>query len=450
MVTLFLCVLTTGIVAAGMGRLTYDHNLLNLQPKGIESVELERVLLNESDHSVWHAISVSHSRDELLARKEQFENLSSVDRTEEIVSLLPEDPEQKTPVIARIKRRLAFLPQQPPLIPVASPAEIRRELAAAGVVLEGNDQQVRATQHRLSRIGDKLVRMSDREVYERISALQQTMAGDLLSQLRALRDVSLPEPPSLDDLPASLVSRFVGKSEHHLLRIYGEGDIWDAEALETFVTDVKRIDPRVTGHPLQTYFASHQMQRSYINAAIYALAAVVVILLVDFRKFSLVALALLPVGAGMLQMFGVMGLLGIPLNPANMIALPLILGVGLDDGVHVVHDFRRQRGKYRVSASTATAIVVTTLTTMIGFGSLMLSSHQGLQSLGRVLTIGVMCCLLSSLVLLPALLRWMSDEGIPSEQAQQKTQPALNTPASSDDPATNETAENPVPRRRSA
>jgi uncharacterized membrane protein YdfJ with MMPL/SSD domain len=91
-----------------------------------------------------------------------------------------------------------------------------------------------------------------------------------------------------------------------------------------------------------------------------------------------------------------------------MIVLPLILGIGIDDGVHVVHDFRRSRGPYRLSASTASAVVITSLTSMVGFGSLMIASHRGLQSLGRVLTIGVSCCLFTSLVMLPALLAWLT------------------------------------------
>jgi len=111
-----------------------------------------------------------------------------------------------------------------------------------------------------------------------------------------------------------------------------------------------------------------------------------------------------PLALGMLQMFGILGLLDLPLNPANMIVLPLILGIGIDDGVHVVHDFRRQSGRYRISASTASAILITSLTTMIGFGSLMIACHQGLQSLGRVLTIGVSCCLFNSFIVLPAIL----------------------------------------------
>ena len=77
-------------------------------------------------------------------------------------------------------------------------------------------------------------------------------------------------------------------------------------------------------------------------------------------------------------MFGLLGLLNIPLNPANMIALPLILGIGVDYGVHIVHEYREQTGPYRMSPGTAVAVLVDALTTIMGFGSLMVASHQGL------------------------------------------------------------------------
>jgi predicted RND superfamily exporter protein len=176
------------------------------------------------------------------------------------------------------------------------------------------------------------------------------------------------------------------------------------------------------------------MQRSYIVAAAYALLAVSFVLLLDFQSFRCMCLALMPVGLGLIQLFGIMGWLNVPLNPANMIVLPLILGIGIDDGVHVVHDYRRQQGRYKLSASTATAVLITSLTTMMGFGSLMLAGHRGLQSLGRVLTIGVCCCLFTSIILLPALLAWFtrnrtdaeSVESVePRETAAPRTSPAL-------------------------
>jgi predicted RND superfamily exporter protein len=108
---------------------------------------------------------------------------------------------------------------------------------------------------------------------------------------------------------------------------------------------------------------------------------------------------------GFTMMLGIIGLLDVPLNPANMIVLPLVLGIGIDYGIHLIHDFRNRRVKrYTVSASTATSILITSLTTIVGFGSMMIASHRGLQSLGRVLVIGITCCLITSVIVLPAIL----------------------------------------------
>jgi uncharacterized protein len=415
--------------AAGCWRLWYDHNLLNLQPEGLESVELERKLLAESDQSVWFALSLSDSRDELLARKERFLQLASVQRTEEIVSLLPPDHEHRQPVIARIHERLAALPERPPLIAVDRLEELGGVLARASQ-LAGEANRTGAAVRLLEQIRDALRRLPPSECFARLSDFQQGMAGDLLTRLYTLRGVSNPEPPNLADLPQSLVTRFVGHGGRHLLKIYGRGNIWDMQGLERFVFDVKSVDPAATGQPLQTYYASRQMQQSYVHAALYALLAVSIVLLLDFGRLRWCLLSMVPMAVGMAIMLGLMGWLDIPLNPANMIVLPLILGIGLDDGVHVVHDFRRQRAAagaarrtravpgraddassaaaYRPSWSTLMAVLITSLTTMVGFGSLMICEHRGLESLGRTLVIGVSCCLFTSLVMLPALLHLIS------------------------------------------
>ncbi len=399
--------LATILVGLGMGNLWYDHNLLNLQPAGLESVELERKLIAESDQSVWFALSICEDREELLALRDRFLRLESVERVQEIASLFPSDHEQKRPIIGRIEARLANLPERPPRIPIDPPAELGRVLGRAQAAVGGSSRAVRIGRQ-LEQARDILRRMPLSECYQLLSDYQHRMAGDLLSRLHTLRAMANPEPPQLTDLPESLVTRFVGQRGRYLLKIYSKANIWDMDAMEKFVREVRSVDPRVTGNPLQTYEASRQMKTSYEQAAVYALVAIVIVLYLDFRSLRYVALAMVPLGLGMVQMFGLLGLLDIPLNPANMIVLPLILGIGVDDGVHVVHDFRRQKGPYRMSASTASAVLITSLTTMIGFGSLMIASHQGLQSLGRVLTIGVSCCLFTSLVMLPAVMVWMT------------------------------------------
>jgi uncharacterized protein len=115
-----------------------------------------------------------------------------------------------------------------------------------------------------------------------------------------------------------------------------------------------------------------------------------------------------------------MALFGIPLNPANMIAFPLILGVGVDNGVHVLHDYllRRAEGLSTISYPIGRGVLVKALTTMIGFGTLMISSERGLAGLGFILTLGVGCCMVTALAFLPAVLSRLGTSRHPGTAAE--------------------------------
>ena len=390
-------------LASGLHELRYDHNLLNLQADGLESVAIEKKLLSECDQSVWYALSIADSREQLLERKERLTALASVERVDEIASLLPVDEELKRPLIERIRSRLATLPERPPEIPIDRLDALGGTIAWAQGEAAKRPGGLRTAWH-LERVRETLRRMGPNECYQAISAFQQRAAGDLLSRLHALVAVADPEPPKLDDLPPSLVDRFVGQSGRHLLKIYGRGDIWNFDSLKRFVKDVRSVDPRATGNPLQAYEASLEMKRSYEQAAMYALAVIMAVLWLDFRSIRHALLAALPLALGMAQTLGLMGLVGIDLNPANLIGIPLILGIAVDYGVHIVHDSLERPGPYRISPSTANSVLVDALTTILGFGALMVASHRGLESLGRVLTLGVTTCTVTSLVFLPAVL----------------------------------------------
>ena len=381
----------------------------------------------ERSERVVRAVDCRHARG-VAGAQAQFLKLGSVERTEEIVSLLPADHEVKRPLIERIRQQLESLPERPPVIPVDRPEELGRLMARAQELIARRNARSHGALD-LEQTRDKLRRMQPSECRTLVSQFQQQMAGDLLSRLHVLKSMANPEPPQLADLPESLTSRFVGRHGLNLLKIYGRGNIWDMEALGTFVHDVRTVDSRATGNPLQAYEASLEMKQSYQKSALYALVVITALLLFDFRSIRYTLLALLPLGVGLAQTFGLLGLLGVPLNPANMIALPILLGIGVDEGVHIVHDFLDQRGRYGMSQSTAVAVVVDSLTTIVGFGSLMIASHQGLQSLGRVLTIGVTCCLFTSMVMLPALLTWAT-----------RKRPMLPHAATADNPETRRAA----------
>jgi hopanoid biosynthesis associated RND transporter like protein HpnN len=401
-------VLTAGVagtaaIAFGMTHLKYDYNLLHLQPAGLESVELEQTLLSESKESVYFALSMATTPEDAAARKARFLQLPLVERVDEIATRFPTSLEQKRPIIEHIRNHLTGLPSQPPTIHVASPTELDQMLSALQPVLSANLQMAHF-QQQFRGIHSLLGQLPPAEYYARLSEYQQRVAGDLLGRLHLLRSVANAEPPTPSDLPSGLVSRFVGRNGTHLLRIYVKGDLWDIENLRQFVQQVRSVDPEATGNPVQILEASEQMRRSYERAALYAVATILPVVFLSFGTFSSTLLAGLPLVLAMLQLFGLMGILDIPLNAANMIGLSLMVGMGMETGVLITHDYLRQRGRYRMSAATGVAVVLNTLTTMVGFAVLMVVDHRGLQSLGRMLTIGMGCCLFSSLVVLPALL----------------------------------------------
>ena len=402
----------TVVLALGMVKVWYDHNLLHMQAEGLESVALEQRILTEGNQSASFAISIADNAQALLARKKQFLQLSSVNHVIEIDSyLMPDDSScesdlaAKRQAIERIGRRLANLPQQVPQIPLASMQEIGQILAAAQAMPAG-DPNADLIRQRVGQVADLIQKLPQSECYARLAGFQQAMAADVLTRLYALRSAANPEPPQLSDLPDSLVARFVSPSGKHLMKIFSKGDIWDMAAMERFVRQVRSVDNQVTGNPIQVYEASLQMKRSYEQATWFALCTILPVMFLNLGNLRDTFLAVLPLAACMLQLFGIMGFLNIPFNAANMISLPLMLGMGVDNGINIVYDFHRQTARYRMSPSTAVAVILNTLTTMVGFAVLMLADHRGLQSLGRVLTIGMSCCLVSSLIILPAFLAW--------------------------------------------
>ena len=404
----------TALMAAGLHYLRYDHNLLNLQPRHVESVDIERDIFTSSEESVWCAVSTCNSREELRQRKAQFDALPTVAKTEEIISLLPESSPEKQRAIALMHDALARLREEKAVAqpsgnasqPNAARPDLAAELSRAARLLNRGLPYENPAAAQLILAAKTLSRIPPREIQSRMSALAaQPQSGPAFLSLLELAE---PAPPVLQDLPRELTDRFVGKTGKHLLKVYARGNIWEMDKLSRFVADIEKVDPKITGSPVQTFYASRHMQKSYLLAGVYALLAVFGLLLIDFGSIKYSLLAMIPLALGFVQMCGIIGWLGIPFNPANLIALPLILGIGVDDGVHLVHEFRRQRGRFRLSDSTAVAVILTSTTTMASFGSMILARHQGLRSLGQVLTLGVLCCMVGSVVLFPALLSWFT------------------------------------------
>jgi predicted RND superfamily exporter protein len=208
----------------------------------------------------------------------------------------------------------------------------------------------------------------------------------------------------LEDVPQSVRRMLVGKTGKLLLRVFPRENIWEREPLERFVRDVQQVAPKVTGTPLGLYEFVDILQRGYIKAAIWAFLVIMILILVDFRNGCATLLTLLPLVVGMIWMVGAMTLFRIPFNPANIMVLPLLVGIGVAYGIYVVHRYREDGEATFYGKSTGRAVVLSALTAIVAFGSLIIGAHRGIRSLGLVMTIGISACLIAALALLPALL----------------------------------------------
>src|SRR5262249_37615972 len=142
----------------------------------------------------------------------------------------------------------------------------------------------------------------------------------------------------------------------------------------------------------------------YIQAAWYALIAIAIMVFIHFRSLLAVVLALFPVMIGTLWLSGFMGVFDVPINLANIMTLPLVIGIGVTNGIQILNRYAEQRTPGIPSRSTGKAVLVSGLTAIAGFGSLVLAQHRGMRSLGEVMAMGLALCMIAALTFLPALL----------------------------------------------
>lgn len=395
--------------AAFAGRLTYDHNLLHLQPRDLESVTWEHKLIDRAAGMTWDAMSVAHSHEEAIALRARYEALPEVGRVIEVASLAPADQDAKLPAARAIHERLkGLLPPEKLPAPHGSTPDRIRELAGQVRDRSGPGTAVSAA---MTDLLGALDTAPTGAIPQRLVAFDRRLAADLATDLNRLKAVSHPIPIRLTDLPTELRERYVGANGEFLVRAFAKNSLWDYEALRQFTDVAMTADQEATGKAFRTREGLRQMKIGFEWAGAYALTAIVLVLLLDLRKVKDILLVLFPLGVGVVLTLGVMGLFGVPLNPANMIALPLIVGVGIDNGVHVLHDYRDRRpgAVYRLGSATGRGVLVAALTTILGFGTLMVARHQGMASLGLALTLGVTFCMVAALVWLPAVLRLLDE-----------------------------------------
>lgn len=410
--------LTVGALAA-IPTVSFDYNLLNLQAHGTESVEWELRIIENSERSSRDALATASSPEEAMRKAAAFEALPSVETVESVASLIPSGQDERM----RLVRALApFVEDLPPVLAAPPPVDVtalRRTLDSLRLKLrEENDewdpqrkpseQDLRETRRSLQRIIEQFHTLPESQTRAILDQFQRELFRDFQDKWSLLRNnLNPPGPITLADIPPKLARRFVSSDgSKFLLQIYPKKNVWEREPLEEFVTQLRRVDPDVTGSPIIGYESIRAMKEGYIEGGFYAFIAIAVVTFLTLRRFGDTLLALLPLSLGMIWTVGWMWLFGLQFNLANLVVVPLIIGIGIENGIHLVHRFREEGegGPALVAGSTGQAVTLFSLTTMVGFGSLMVANYYGIFSIGLLLTLAVGSVLVASLVVLPLLL----------------------------------------------
>jgi predicted RND superfamily exporter protein len=203
----------------------------------------------------------------------------------------------------------------------------------------------------------------------------------------------------------------VGKTGKYLLQVIPSHDIFDYAPLKAFVDEVRKVDPHATGDPVMVYESMTIMRDSYRGAFIYAFIAITILLLITFRSVLAAVIGLIPLVVGILFMISGMWLMGINFNSANIIVLPLVLGIAVDSGIYIINRFRREgeTSVEVVSRSAGRGVIFNTFTIMATFGALMVSHHRGVFSIGAIMSLGMVACQLAFVLVLPAVLTVYAD-----------------------------------------
>jgi hopanoid biosynthesis associated RND transporter like protein HpnN len=422
--------LVSVLAAVSARRVYFDYNLLRMQSAGLPAVVLEHKLIKAASKSVLYAAVVARSREEALEFESKLTNLPTVASVDGMAKYLVGDQRRKLELIGEIKEeadaiRFAAADSGP-----ANINELSRTLWSLqgylGLALEALEKENQPALERplgglrkaIEEFRRTMLTLDARQAGRKVAAFEQALFSDLQETFRAIRAQDNSSPLTEEGLPPNLRARFIGKDGSHLLQVYPKGDVWERADQEAFVREVRSVAPEATGTPVQLYEYTTLLKNSYIQAAYYSLGAIVVLVFFHFRKISAVALALLPVALGSLWTLGLMGMLDVPFNPANIMTLPLVVGIGVTNGIHILNRFAEEQNPSILARSTGKAILVSALTTIAGFGSLVLAKHQGIQSLGVVMALGVAMCMIAAITFLPALLMLLGGSAAEKEKTQ--------------------------------
>ncbi len=417
-----LFLLITGFLFNRAVNMSVDYNYLNMEPVGLESIKLQEKLIEAFDLSSDFVMFTTDNLDDARKLTRQAREMETTGWVESISDYLP-DPdglEEQYRFLKNLRRNL----QSREIRKQMSSHDVkmyRKELERleANIIelqdlafLGGQDKVYNKAIKLVGEAGDSLARGN---ITLFINALDTGLTKIELTYFQqqfstafksTIIEMANTEPLTLDNLPGEIKNRFTGKSGNiFIINVYPEKNIWeDSRFLYRFTDEATELSEKATGLPPIFVELMDIMSKDGKKATYLAIIAVFLVLLIDFRSLKYALVGMVPLIFGAIWMMGIMEISGLKFTMMNILAVPLIIGIGIDDGVHILHRWKIEKNLDIVYRSTGKAILLTSLTTMLGFGSLWFATYRGLGSMGIALFIGVGTCFLATLFIIPAIL----------------------------------------------
>lgn len=420
--TIIASILITLFLVWSASKISFDYNYMNIEPKGLTSVMLQDTVLQKFDLSMDYALILADDPDQSRELAKKARELGAVAITEDISLYLPSREEQhkRTTHIIEVLEKIKSASIEQTVLPHDMIA-LRQEIERLSLnVMEIQDMAFIGGQDKVDQKCKEIVgdpeNPNSRSMLQDLQELLKTDVKFSIKGLSAFQRSFAPyfkdsvirmcstDSIHLDKLPVSVLDQYSNSTrDQFLVSVFPSGNVWqDATFLKRFVNDLERTSDKATGMPPIFLALIEIIGRDGRHAVLLTLVVVFLLLWADFRNPGHALMAMTPLALGVFWMVGLMYLTGMKLTVMNVMGLPMILGIGIDDGVHIIHRWKHE-GKgniWTIFSSTGKAILLTSLTTMLAFGSLVFSIWRGFAQLGGALFIGVGACFLTTVIVL--------------------------------------------------
>ena len=404
-----------GILALTLGALSlapkveFDFDPLNLRDPTTEAVATFKDLLRDPDTSPYTIQVLERDLEAAQALATRLEALPAVDKAVTLASYVPKDQEQKLEIIADMNLVLA------PLVMDSGPHDSPPPEKTIAV-LEAFQSQIAELQAKtedaafaasLGRLGEALsgLRAGSDWDRDRLRAIEPLVIGDFPKVLSRLRQLLSAGPVTLEDLPAELRERYLAADGRARIEVFPKADLSDRQALRDFVAAVRSVAPHATGSPVALLEGGDAVIEACLIATSLGLIATGVLMLLVLRSLSFAFMAFVPLVLALILTVGSSVAFSLPFNLANIIALPLLIGLANAYGIYLV--MRKRAGGDVVQlfrGSTPVAVLFSALAAIMSFGTLAIARHPGMAHMGILITLSLSYAVVSSIVLLPALM----------------------------------------------